>query len=333
MDNPLTPRSRAPESTLETGDAPAELQATPGAALKRKLRPVLLLVALAFVTYTAWQLAIRWQQSPKVSLNVWLLWLSLLPLVLATVVQGCAWLIVIERLSGHRLPRGRALVLYFDSQLARYAGKLGLPVVRMAGASSIGTTGPLIGASIALEMLSWLAVGGAIGFGCSWVAGTLQRISVLQSWCPPLAFAGSLLLLLALVLLPINRYPKVVRRFVQGDPKSPVITPRVVACLTVYWISWVGHGILLALALGADLRGAMQASGLFPLAAVAGFLVMVTPGGLGMREAVLALGLTPTLGASAALVLSILSRASSLLAEVLVWGAAKLVVQRSRETA
>ncbi|MDX2054532.1 MAG: hypothetical protein SFV15_19180 [Polyangiaceae bacterium] len=323
MDTPSDPSAHAA--------APGHAVAAPTAAFKRKLRPVLMLVALLFVSYTAWQLAIRWQESPNVNLNLWFLSLSLLPLVLATFLQGRAWLFVIERLAGHRVPRGKALALYFDSQLARYAGKLGLPVVRMAGASAIETTGPLVGASIALEMLSWLAVGGAVGFGLSWGAGTLERLSVLHTWGTPLAFGCSLVLLLALLLLPAQRYPKAAQRLLNGDPRLALIAPQAPVYQFLYWLSWAGHGALLARALGADVNIAIQASGLFPLATVAGFIVLVTPGGLGMREAVLALGLTPTLGASAALVLSILSRASSLLAEVLVWGAARLMLRRGPE--
>jgi len=296
--------------------------------LKRTLRPALLIIALAFVGYTGWQLALRWRESRSVHVEPFALSLSLLPLLAATIFQARAWVFVVERLAGHQVPRGKALTLYFDSLLARYAGKLGLPALRMAGASSIGTSAGLVGISIILEMLSWVAVGGTVGFGLSWATGSLGRLPILHTWLASCALGGSLLVLFSISLIPLKRYPKAAQRSLRGQADLPLISWHTPFNQLWYWLAWAGHGALIARALGADGAGAIQAAGLFPLATVAGFMVLVTPGGLGMREAVLALGLIPALGGSAAVVAAILSRICSFLAEILVWGWARLASLR-----
>ncbi len=300
------------------------------AKLKRALRPLLLLIALAFVGYTGWQLALRWRESRSVQVEPIALTLSLLPLLAATFFQAQAWVFVVERLAGHRVPHGKALTLYFDSLLARYAGKLGLPALRMAGASSIGTSAGLIGISIILEMLSWVAVGGTVGFGLSWASGSLAHLPILHTWLAPVALGGSLIVLFGMSLVPLKRYPKFAQRSLRGPPNLPLVSGYTPLYQLWYWLAWAGHGALIARALGADGAGVIQAAGLFPLATVAGFAVLITPGGLGMREAVLALGLIPALGGSAAVVAAILSRICSFLAEILVWGGARLASSREQ---
>ena len=119
-------------------------------------------IALLFVAYSAWDLAHRWQKT-KVTLDLpWAL-ASILPLGLGCLIQGRGWIALIERMTFHRVPRGAALSLYMDSQLARYTpGMVGLPFVRMAGAARLGVSAVSVGSSVGLEMLSWTAVGGGV---------------------------------------------------------------------------------------------------------------------------------------------------------------------------
>lgn len=327
MDAPFTPSPPPPDPFAQGAKGAANSAIL---RLKRALRPALLLIAVAFVGYTGWQLALRWRESRSVHVEPIALTLSLLPLLAATIFQARAWVFVVERLAGHQVPRGKALTLYFDSLLARYAGKLGLPALRMAGASSIGTSAGLVGVSIVLEMLSWVAVGGTVGFGLSWATGSLARLPILHTWLAPCALGGSVLMLFGMSLVPLKRYPKFAQRSLRGQADLPLVSWHTPLNQLWYWLAWAGHGALIARALGADGAGAIQAAGLFPLATVAGFMVLVTPGGLGMREAVLALGLIPTLGGSAAVAAAILSRICSFLAEILVWSGARLASSKER---
>src|SRR6187431_680966 len=87
--------------------------------IKRFVRPVLAVVATAFVVATAWDLAARWEDA-RVNVRPALALLASLPLVLSCIVQGIAWIALVERMAHKRTPRLPALSLYFASQLARY---------------------------------------------------------------------------------------------------------------------------------------------------------------------------------------------------------------------
>jgi uncharacterized membrane protein YbhN (UPF0104 family) len=72
-------------------------------------------------------------------------------------------------------------------------------------------------------------------------------------------------------------------------------------------------------ALGASFDSGMTSMGFYVVASVAGFVVLAAPAGLGVREAVLLAGLTPSVGASGALGAALISRAASLVADILIW--------------
>ena len=87
-----------------------------------------------------------------------------------------------------------------------------------------------------------------------------------------------------------------------------------------YWALWALHGILISHAVGADLSLSIASSGLYVLAPVVGFLAVAAPAGIGVREAVISMGLASHLGPAPALAAAILSRGISLLADILAWG-------------
>jgi uncharacterized membrane protein YbhN (UPF0104 family) len=108
-----------------------------------------------------------------------------------------------------------------------------------------------------------------------------------------------------------------------GRSGPPVLLPwRVLLRAAVLLVlSWV----LLGLHVGVLVRGIdpegraswLLCLGVFALAWVAGFLVVVAPAGAGVREAALVLGLSGVLPAGAVLVVAVLSRALFLVADVL----------------
>src|SRR5690606_32263402 len=99
----------------------------------------------------------RWEPAELTIEPLWVS-LALLAALAAPLIQAWGWIGLIEHLSGRRVPKAAALELYLDSQLARYTpGKVGLPAVRMAGAEKLGVSARLVGTSIFVELLSWLA--------------------------------------------------------------------------------------------------------------------------------------------------------------------------------
>jgi hypothetical protein len=272
-----------------------------GARLKRLLRPVMLLVALGFVVLTAVDLAKRWDDAP-VEFRPGLVLLSLLPAFVSSFIQGLGWIGLAERMAHSKVPKLAAMALYLDSQLARYTpGKVGLPLVRMEGAPRLGLTRSLVGASVLVEMLSW----------------TSTPLLVLS--------ALGVLLLLA---VDRARFPAVLRRVLSFDGHGPLVPLALPAIQIVYWLLWAAHGLLMSLALGAAPTTALDSSGFYVLAPVAGFVALLAPAGLGVREAVLLAGLAPTLGAAGAVGAAVLSRMVSLAADFGSWILVRVLARR-----
>lgn len=280
-------------------------------------------IALLFVAYSAWDLAHRWQKS-KVSLDLPWAIASILPLGLGCLIQGRGWIALIERMTAQRVPRGPALSLYMDSQLARYTpGMVGLPFVRMAGAGRLGVSAVAVGSSVGLEMLSWTAVGGAIGFASLLFLPERSGLTaLLGAWAIPIVL-GFATVVIVLSCVDRARLPAFVVRVLKVDGSGPLVPFSLLMAHLLYWSTWAAHGVLLSHAFGAAPGIALATSGLYALATVGGFVALAAPAGVGIREAILSVSLAPALGSAPALAIAVASRAASLCADVMAWAALK----------
>ncbi|HYP99969.1 MAG TPA: hypothetical protein VER96_14940 [Polyangiaceae bacterium] len=306
---------------MSTSDAG---EATPAkAGLKKRLGPLFMTIALVFVGYSAWDLAHRWQKT-KVSLDLpWAL-ASIVPLGLGCLIQGRGWIALIERMTARRVPRGPALSLYMDSQLARYTpGMVGLPFVRMAGAARLGVSAVSVGSSVGLEMLSWTAVGGGVGFASLlWSPPSSGLMAILGAWAIPIVI-GFTTIVIVLSCVDRARLPAFVVRVLKVDGAGPLVPFSLLLAHVFYWASWAAHGFLLSHAFGAAPGLSLSTSGLYALATVGGFVALAAPAGVGVREAILSISLAPAVGSAPALAIAVASRAASLVADVLAWGVLK----------
>ena len=315
---------RASSSAESEGDSVA------GAGrIKRWLRPVMNLVAVVFVVLAAYDMMRRWDET-KVEIDLGGTLLACLPLLLSCVVQGVAWILLVERMAGRSVPKLPALAVYLASQLARYTpGKVGLPIVRMDGAPRLGLGRGLVGASVFIEALSWIATGGILGFALLALGGPKEGLGgvVGQLSTPFLALS----LLGGLLLLGVDRarYPGFLRKLLAPDGRGPLVPFRLPLAQFVYWALAALHGYLLTLALGAEPSAAHSVVGFYVIAPIAGFVVLAAPAGLGVREAMLLAGLAPLLGSAAALGAAAISRALSLVAEISMWLAFRSLARRS----
>src|SRR5262245_41676841 len=108
------------------------------------------IVALGFVAFAARDLVRRWEGG-SVAIDARFALASALPLVLGGLLLAVSWKFLIERMAGKPVPLGPALALHAESQLARYTpGKVGIPVVRMAGADTLGVPARAIATSIVI---------------------------------------------------------------------------------------------------------------------------------------------------------------------------------------
>lgn len=288
--------------------------------VRRLVKPVMMVIGLGFVVFAVWDIVRRWESG-----HVHVVWvaalLSLVPLFIGSLIQGFGWIALIGRMSGQRVPFGASLALYLDSQLARYTpGKVGLPLVRMAGGKRIGVPAARIGSSVGVEMLSWLSVGSVVGFSLLFGTGHLAPgvAKVLGRWSPPLLVL-SVVGVLVLLLVDQRRYPRFVRRIVGAKGEGALVPLRLPLVHVLYWATWAAHGYLASRAIGADPRSALASMGLFVLAPMGGFIALAAPAGVGVREAILSVGLAPTAGSAAALSAAAISRGASLAGDIGAW--------------
>jgi uncharacterized membrane protein YbhN (UPF0104 family) len=287
--------------------------------LKRWLRPLMNAVALAFVALTVRNMAMSWR-GLTVKLAPLPLGVAAVPLLFSCLAQGVAWIFLIERMAHRPVQRGPALSVYLFSQLARYTpGKIGLPIVRMQGAARIGAPRSLIGISVLVEMMSWTATGAVVGFALLLLAAPSSGLGGLLGKLALPGFIAAGLGLLVLLWLDRGRYPAKVRALVAPDGSGPAVPLSLPLVQIGYWGLVALHGYLMSHALGASEDSSLTAMGFYVVSQVAGFVVLAAPAGLGVREAVIVAGLSPSVGPGGAAAAALISRVASLLAEVLVW--------------
>lgn len=325
----------SPPGTTSASEPPAT---SPGAAVTPRpkplvfklLRAVLVIVAGAFVLWAGLDLARDFRPS-AVRFQWGFALLSLLPILGAALLQGSGWIALIDRMGHTSVPRRYAMALYLESQMARYTpGKVGLPLVRMAGAPRLGVPAPLVGTSVLVELLSWLSVGGAVGFAALWWFSDNLRgvLGLMGDWSPPLVAAFGLGAI-ALSVLDRRLYPRFVKKLLRLEGHGPILPLSMLGYHALYWALGALHGYLASRAVGAGSPAALGSAGLFVLAPIAGFLALAAPAGLGVREAVLSVGLAPSVGSTAAVAAAVLSRGVSLLSDTSTWLWARWVARRS----
>ena len=247
--------------------------------------------------------------------------LSLLPALLSTWVQSSAWLCLLETWTGHEVPRVHARALYFAAQVARYTpGKVGLPAVRLAGASSIGVSPQVMGSTLLLEVLTWCTTGGSI---CALVLGLYpevlgalgERLAGL-SW---FAVAVGIVALFVFVFVDRRVLPRRLHQLLRLSGQGPLIPLAAVGFYCVHWSGWILHGTLLGMAFGATAQNAVLVGVALVLGILAGFLAFLAPAGAGVREAVVATTATRALGVGGALTAGIVARGISLGIDLVLW--------------
>jgi hypothetical protein len=318
---------RKPTSVTERDDSDARRMAR----IKTTARIVLGVASAVFVGYACYDLAKRWEHG-RVTLEWPWLALSAVPLVLGAVVLAVGWKWIMERLVGRPVPLVPSLTLHFESQMARYTpGKVGMPLVRMAGAAQLGVPAALAGYSVLVESISLVAVGGTVGFsvlvlttgGAGGVLAAFGRFGVL-------GLVAFVLVALVLVFVDRVRLPAVVVRVMKAQGVGPLVPRRGPVAHALYWLTWALHGYCAARAVGISSSHALYGAGLYVLGPIAGILALATPSGIGVREAVMSMGLAPLVGPAPALAAAIVSRATSLVVDGLVWAFGRWLVRTAR---
>ncbi|MCK6211781.1 flippase-like domain-containing protein [Georgenia sp. EYE_87] len=273
----------------------------------RSLRIGFLLAALAA---GVWAVGSQWGEvrlalaSIPVSAVFGALALSLVYVVLTM----ASWRVLLTDL-GSRLSLGAASQVFFVSQVGKY-----IPggVWNVLAAAEMGADHAIPRRRSVSVMVVSILVSIVTGLALAVLAMVLAPPRVARDF----GWVGWFLPLFAVVLAPpmLNRLLGIVLRLTRRPPLERPLTMRGVTLASVWsLLAWVVAGAqvwLLAGALGLELSvGTFAlAVGGYALAWTAGFLVVVVPAGVGVREAVLAAVLATHLESGAVVVVVLLSR-------------------------
>jgi glycosyltransferase 2 family protein len=283
------------------------------------------MVAVTVLTFFGIALAARWRD---VTARKWepdpgFLALATVLLTVSYAMVAALWAVALRRAAGVGLARGARI--WFAANLARYVpGNVWSFVGAVELARREGAPRRTTLAVMALAQL--LSVGTALLVGLPVLIAGEARLG----WAAAL---GGLAVGLAGVLAVALRHRLAAllrRRYPEVEPGDLAPSPRAAALLAAgYAAYWVVTGLAFA-ALVRSLHPLAAADVPLAVAAYAaayaiGFLALVTPAGLGVREGVLTVALAQIMPVGAALAVALLSRLWMMLVELLGAGLAHLL--------
>jgi hypothetical protein len=231
-----------------------------------------------------------------------LLALSALILLVAYLFSAALWGLMVRQISGFEVGFVPSIRVFFTANLGRYIpGKLwqiaglaylakgeGVPAGTAMGAAVLGQAFSLAGATL-LGAGVLLGIGGGASFGGGWAAVVL--LALLLTATSPGIFK---------LLLPL--WFRLARQDVPGgfrpDPSFGV------RWMGLYALGWTLQGVafwVLVRGLGFDLS-VLKAVPAYSGAYVAGYVFLMAPAGVGIRESILVGILGPVVGAGAAVI-------------------------------
>lgn len=283
----------------------------------------LLTAKLALTALVAWfvwrsvdtQLAeVREIDWGSVTVHVPLLLASVAVLFVELALGGWLWSRLVGRLGGPRVPVATAVAVIILANFGRYVPGKVLNIVGVAVlADRARCPVPVATAASLLCQVMHLAGAAVVG---GWTMVQLSGAS------PPVALAGGAVFLV--VLIGLARHGRVqaglawaLRRINRGQPTDAALDFRSMAGLVplpwfaVFVAKWFVYGLaffLLAKSLGAD-GSLLFYSTVFAGAYLTGYVAVLAPAGVGVREATLVAMLAPVLGSGASVVLAVAQRA------------------------
>jgi glycosyltransferase 2 family protein len=298
---------------------------TLGVRSKRALRiggQILLLVVIGWYVYQS--LARGFEQSNFAVLRFDWRWLAVSWVLLAgyyaTYTLG---LDLIMRTLGSPSTYLKAFKLNFASNLGKYVpGGFWPALGRVALAPAMSLSRAHAAVSLVLEA-GLSTAGGLIVFALSLAFGGMLPAGT-QPW-QWVVLAAVLVVCLHPVIF--RRALALVFRLARFGQSPPSLSyGATLGLVGLYSVSWVIAGLAFAAfarALVSDAGGGfMQYAGAYAAASIAGLVVLFAPGGIGVREGVLAVLITPLVGAGNAVIVSFAARVWSTLLELVLSGVA-----------
>jgi uncharacterized membrane protein YbhN (UPF0104 family) len=291
----------------------------------RWLTVAVLAVVAGFFVAT---LAARWNDviSLKWRLEPWLFAVATVLLALSYGLVACLWGLALGRAAGTRLTAGARI--WFLSNLARYVpGNVWSYVGAVELARREGVARRVTLSVMALTQL--LSVGVALLAGLPVLLAERARLGR-----PALLGAVVVVVAAGLAALLRRQLLALARRRLPGldladlTPSAATVALLVVG-YAVYWaVTGLAFATLVASMYPLDVSDVPLVVAAYAAAYAAGFLALLTPAGLGIREGVLVVALAPVLPAGPALVVALVSRLWMMLVEAAGAAIAHLVARR-----
>lgn len=309
--------------------------AEPAAPLRRGRvwRIVGVLVAVAIVALLVRRMVTDWGsvRSYAWALRPGYMVASMVCLQLAFITMARAWRSVLRAI-GVRWSLIRAFWVFYLSNLGRYIpGNFWQMGAAAIMGRQMGVSASDIVASMIVHLLYFLPVGAVLALASGRFPAPFDTTLVhVLAWSAALACA-------AVALWPhllLRRIPKWSARLGLDPERWRVETSRRLAILFQTVVAWVFLSLGFALmVLGvapvpADL--VWDLARVYMVAHIVGYIVLVAPAGLGVREGTMVFLLSPLLGAGPAAGVALLARLWYTLAEVFTVGAAALCLRRDR---
>jgi glycosyltransferase 2 family protein len=239
--------------------------------------------------------------------------------VLSQFVGAAAWRVTLS-LHGVSLPRARAESQLLVSQIGKYVpGNVAHLLGRFALARGDGVSSAVFGSSLLLEV-SFLLTSGVL------IVGVLllimpDLVGAITSDLPELRLEASMVVVFIGLLICIAIGQFVIWRKA-GKPKLAI--SKCIVVLSLHSFNFAILGISLWCVAQAIYPGAgasmWQCLAIFTTAWVAGFLMPGAPGGIGIRDGIITLGLGLFIDQGAGLSAAIAHRAISVLGDVILFG-------------
>ncbi len=322
---------------LPLGEQPGapggELSARRSSWLRRAARLLGLLLVAASLYYLGRTIAGGMAQAEldTVTLHPWPILLSLVTTIVCVAAGGWAWQLLLKGL-GYPLPLHVCLGIQVSSNLVKYIPGYAWQLVGkgyLTHKEQVPTA--VVAYAMTLELGSLLLTGALVGLAFMPTGTVLPLVGEVPFW---LRIGLALLLLLVVALLPLllrwvagwKIAKRVTRRLSRQLPQQ--LAPRdpwpIWGALAVMSVAWV----LLGIGLGFLIQGLHP----FPwqqwplsiyslsFSFLVSLLALFVPGGIGVREGVMAYSLEAQLPGSVAVMVAVLSRLVSVGAEVVAFG-------------
>ena len=315
-------------------------------AVKKKLNRTLirkwltvaitLLSAAFFVRYAI----LNFDDIPSLNWNLatsLVAFISVALVVFSIGVVGSIWHVLLSD-NSIQISWRQAQIIFSIAQLGKYLpGNVGQHIGRIAMAREIGIPVPITLYTMLIEVI-W---GAGIAAGLAVLALVLfadgQALGV-DFQLGPFQLGLGVIFLLFMPWLSIgflNKYlPGLINRLSGGGTIAPPSLRTALTVAVLFLLCFVVMGIILKLQaqwfFGVTVGGVFELTCLFAIAWLAGYLVPGAPGGLGVREAMMVLLLSPVLGGGASVGLGITLRVTTTLGDAVAFLIGWVISHRAR---